>query len=103
PPGDSLQVPSHISTATGNGKVSLRLIDRQPTPNAAPQPRPEAAATQERSNCLGCQGCLVYFSFWTSWACQDGRCFSMALSIVPNLCLHAVRATFLRFPAASSR
>jgi hypothetical protein len=23
--------------------------------------RPIAAATQERSNCLGCQGCLVYF------------------------------------------
>src|SRR6266571_2090268 len=29
--------------------------------NAAPQPRPEAAATQERSNCLGCQGALYVF------------------------------------------
>ena len=27
----------------------------------------------------------------------------MALSIVNNVCIHAVRATFLRFPAASSR
>src|ERR1700675_1461166 len=31
------------------------------SPNPAPQPRPEAGATQERSNCLGCQGGLVYF------------------------------------------
>src|SRR5262249_49116957 len=30
-------------------------------PNAGPQPRLEAGATEERSNCLGCQGGLVYF------------------------------------------
>jgi hypothetical protein len=30
-------------------------------PNARPQAPPMAGATQERRNCLGCQGCLVYF------------------------------------------
>src|SRR5262249_8311985 len=30
-------------------------------PNARRQAPSMAAATQERSNCLGCQGCLVYF------------------------------------------
>src|SRR4029453_15877018 len=71
--------------------------------NARPQPRLAAAATQERSNCLGCQGCLVYFLVLDPLALQDVRCFSIALRIVTNLCIHAVRATFLSFPAASSR
>ena len=30
-------------------------------PNAGAHLLPEAGATQERSNCLGCQGGLVYF------------------------------------------
>src|SRR5438067_9496697 len=60
-------------------------------PNAALQAPPIAAAMQERSNCLDCQGSLcLFFSFWTSWGCQGVRCFSMALSMVRNFCLHAV-------------
>jgi hypothetical protein len=31
------------------------------SPNARGEPRPMAAATQERSNCLGCQGALYVF------------------------------------------
>src|SRR5262249_23738344 len=43
----------------------VSLSERDPAqslePNAALQARGAAAATQERSNCLGCQGGLVYF------------------------------------------
>src|SRR5215831_673481 len=34
---------------------------REKFPNAGPSAPPIAAATQERSNCRGCQGGLVYF------------------------------------------
>ena len=49
------------------------------------------------------KGTFSIFQCWTSCGCQGIRCFSMALSMVSNLCMHAVRATFLTCPAVRSR
>src|SRR5262249_39292986 len=69
--------------------------------NARGEPRPEATA--QRSNCLGYQGAWYVFLPWTAWACQGVRGFSIAWSMVKNLCLQAVKATFFPLPAARSR
>jgi hypothetical protein len=44
----------------GSGSSDARRLNKQHEDLAAPQPRLEAVA--QRSNCLGCQGDLVYYS-----------------------------------------
>jgi len=51
---------------------ALSCLSPGAKPNAGAQARLEAEATQERSNCLGCQGCLVYFLV-LNLLCLPGR------------------------------
>ena len=47
-------------------------------------------ATEERSNCLDCQGSLVCYALGTSWTCHGFWCLTMALKMVQEFA-HAGR------------
>ena len=71
--------------------------------NARRQAPLAAAATQERSNCLVCQGDMACYALSTSSACHEAWCFTMAFRIVNSLRIQAVSATFAALPAARRR